>query len=362
MIIKFKLIRELLKFCCIILLFNSCSTTDHVNYSIQGKWAGGDNRIVWLQYKEGKDSIVIIDSTKVFEGKFLLEGSVPFVRKCFLVVDQPESFQEVILDGEPINANITISKNDNNGGLTIDISGSREQKLIVEGRYALLFTPTKEFTTLIPKDSIVNAGGANKLLTFLQNNNNTYAALYTLVELVDRNFPLTNIELYLGMLAESIRESEVGRQLKERIAGRSNISKGNLAPDISLPDKDGEIIKLSSLKGKYVILDFWASWCGPCLREIPNLIELYEQYKGLGLEIYSISLDNQAQRSNWLDAIEKHEMDWIHVSSLKGWGCPIVELYNVTAVPSIFIINPEGRFEAIKVRGEELKEVVSLLF
>ena len=123
-------------------------------------------------------------------------------------------------------------------------------------------------------------------------------------------------------------------------------------PDFELPDKDGKTFKLSSLRGKYVLIDFWASRCGPCMREMPNVVKLYKECKGKNFEIVGVSLDQK--RDAWLNAVEKNKMKWTQVSDLKSWATAPVKLCNVSAVPYTVLIDPQGKVIALELRGEEL--------
>mgnify|MGYP000404569907 CR=1 FL=1 len=132
------------------------------------------------------------------------------------------------------------------------------------------------------------------------------------------------------------------------------------APDITLNTIDGKPFALKDLRGRYVVLDFWASWCGPCLREVPNVKAIYEKYHDKGFEIFGVSLDETA--GPWKAAIKKNDMNWHHVSSLKGWECPVAKQYNVTGIPRMYIIDPEGKIIAQDLRGEELANFVAGLY
>ena len=143
-----------------------------------------------------------------------------------------------------------------------------------------------------------------------------------------------------------------------------SINIGDKAPELAYNNPKEEILKLSSLRGKYVIIDFWASWCGPCRRENPNLVKTYNKFKnkrflnGNGLEIYSVSLDNKY--SSWLKAMTNDKMFWrYHVSDLKGWQSEGAGIYGVRSIPQTFIIDGNGFIIAKNLKGEDLNKFLN---
>lgn len=169
---------------------------------------------------------------------------------------------------------------------------------------------------------------------------------------VDNDFPT------LDSLAQRFeRENPNSPQAKAfigNIARIRGVMVGALAPDIELSDPMGKAVSLSSLRGKYVLIDFWASWCGPCRMENPNVVRMYNKFKDKGFAIYGVSLDQS--KDNWVKAIEKDGLTWTHVSDLKYWQSAAAQKYGVNAIPATFLLDKNGKIIAKNLRGEALEK------
>lgn len=147
---------------------------------------------------------------------------------------------------------------------------------------------------------------------------------------------------------------------KYRAVELASIKIGDIAPEISLPSPDGALVTLSSLKGKYVLIDFWAAWCKPCRMENPNVVKVYNKYKNQNFEILGVSLDRT--RDAWVKAIESDGLEWLHVSDLKYFGSQAAQDYQIQAIPATYLIGPNGEVIAKNLRGASLKAKLKEIF
>jgi thiol-disulfide isomerase/thioredoxin len=150
------------------------------------------------------------------------------------------------------------------------------------------------------------------------------------------------------------------QQFVNNLQRLQGVNEGAMAPEINLATPAGPTLALSSLRGKYVLIDFWASWCGPCRRENPNVVKTYAAYKDKGFEIFGVSLDQN--REAWLKAIETDKLVWKHVSDLQYWNSAGAQAYQVNSIPQTFLVNPEGRIIAKGLRGAALDNYLAKLF
>lgn len=163
-----------------------------------------------------------------------------------------------------------------------------------------------------------------------------------------------------AILSEPVKQSFYGKQIKASLEVAALTEEGKVVPDFAMNDTTGRAVRLSDFKGKYVLLDFWASWCGPCRKENPNVVKAYEKYHSKGFDIVSVSLDNKKEA--WIKAIHDDGLTWTHLSDLKGWKNEAAVAYGVKAVPSSFLLDKSGKVIARNLRGEELEEKLAEIF
>ncbi|WP_104380922.1 TlpA disulfide reductase family protein [Sphingobacterium sp. HMA12] len=196
---------------------------------------------------------------------------------------------------------------------------------------------------------------------FITENSDNYFSLMALQEVARYDNDVSLIEPLFLKLSANLRNTAMGEKLEGEILLAKKLGIGQPAPDFGQLTPDGRLLKLSDFKGKYVLLDFWASWCGPCRAENPHLVEVYKQFKGPDFEILGISLDKQGKKDDWTKAIEQDGLKWPQVSDLKGWQNNAAQLYGIQAIPQNYLISPEGKIVGINLKGKQLTDKLTEL-
>ena len=186
------------------------------------------------------------------------------------------------------------------------------------------------------------------------------AAAFYLYRYFTYQLPLDQLKATRAKISPALADCPYVKDLDGIIGQLENVQIGKTAPEFSLPDTAGVTVSLSDFRGKYVLLDFWASWCPPCRRENPNVVKAFQDYKDKNFTIIGISLDNN--KDKWLKAIADDNLTWTHVSDLKYWDSEIPALYGVRGIPANVLLDPDGVIIAKNITGEDLpntlKEVI----
>ncbi len=204
----------------------------------------------------------------------------------------------------------------------------------------------------------INQSRTNYLKQEISNNTSLASLLFLDKIDIDKNLPL-----YVKVdktLYSKYPDNAFVKDLHAKVESKMRLAPGSMAPEINLPDPEGNNIALSSLRGKVVLIDFWASWCSPCRRENPNNVKLYAKYHSKGFEIYGVSLDKE--RSNWVKAIKDDNLTWIHVSDLRYWQSKAARKYGVGSIPFTVLIDRDGKVIEVGLRGVALEQKLVQIF
>ncbi|PWT95077.1 MAG: alkyl hydroperoxide reductase [Bacteroidetes bacterium] len=198
---------------------------------------------------------------------------------------------------------------------------------------------------------------------FLRSNPNSPIAIFALQQYAaDESVDMNKVDSFFNSLPESAQSTPAGRELRARIDNVKNTQIGAEAIDFTQNDTSGNPVKLSSFRGKYLLIDFWASWCGPCRQENPNVVRAFAKYKDKGFYILGVSLDRPDGKEKWLKAIHDDGLVWTHVSDLLYWNNAVARLYGIQSIPQNFLLDPNGKIIGKNLRGEELERSLEKIF
>lgn len=377
----------------VVLSFTACSTKK-TGYQLEGSFSNSNGEIINLMVLEAND-LAMVDSVKLDEnGHFSLSGELEAPNLFMLTAGQMNYISLIIKPGEKISINADFT----NMIEDYEIIGSPDSKLLKEytgklmssmkeiGELSQVYYDSIESPNLssIMKDlntksEEITKDMRNFTIKFIEDNTGSLATLMALYQQMGPNQfildPTTDFIYYEtidSILYEEYPESELVKSLHKNVEDmkesmklaelRNNLlGAGKAPPEIALPNPDGDTLRLSSTKGKVVLLDFWAAWCSPCRRENPNLVANYEKYHEKGFEIFQVSLDKT--RENWMDGIKEDGLGkWLHVSDLKYWKSSVVPLFQIEGIPASFLLDREGNIIAQNLRGDALGAKLEEIF
>ncbi len=374
----------------VIFLF-SCKKNTEKEFLVTGTLKNAEGKLLVLN-KLSAYKLEKVDSTNVDKnGKFVLRGKTNELT-YFLLTLNPEEHISLLIDSVD---NINIEGDYSNFVKTYSVSGSDDSKLLQTLEKRLYYNRKRTDSLGAIYRANIKSPNLDSLkreldkafveimkdqkgfsIAFLEENNHSLACLMVLSQQIVPQTPVftTDEDLkYFEMIDKSLiaaypnnsnvkalHDFVAKTRDKTKLSHSDGMELGDIAPEISLPSPDGRNISLSSLRGKYVLLDFWASWCRPCRMENPNLVTNYQKYKIKGFEIYQVSLDQK--KEDWVLAIYKDKLTWTHVSDLKFWNCEPAKIYGVRAIPANFLIDKDGKIIALNLRGEALGKKLTEIF
>jgi peroxiredoxin len=351
---------------CLVAVLSACK--DKTKFTIKGKFENfGDEKKVFL-YGVANSTLTPFDSTSVSEnGEFKFVRSSPQVdlysvhigAKEYMLIAKNGDVVELTADLKNENGDYKVTGDEDIEKLTefnklkagysskieaIKNDFERQVASHPENREMLI----KQFSPVYMK-AIADLN--NGIAKFAKENTSSLVSFYAISLLNPAGNETVFIE-YADKLSENLKKNYAIKAFVEKINKLKKVQVGQMAPDFSIQTIDGKKISLADLKGKYAMIDFWASWCAPCRAENPNVVKAYNKYKSRNFMILGISLDKS--RNDWESAIKQDNLTWTHASELMDFDGETVKKYNVESIPSSLILDPSGKIIARNLRGEEL--------
>jgi thiol-disulfide isomerase/thioredoxin len=354
------------------------------NFEVSGKITGAPGMTLFIEAPSDKGTIPVAEGQINDDGSFSISGNIPGLGYYFLrLSDEKNSLIPItLIPGDHLTINSSVNSfvsKPNAGGTSWSKTMNRYLSEFDQFQQTQARLQLNEENRSKEDVSKLFLQAKSKMESFSRKNmlkdpSNAYNIILSMDLLPSVSFDdwdASNLDA-LRKVTEAFEEKYAGQPAAETFRNQyaqienayfefaSSVNGTVQAPEIDFPNPSGKILKLSDLKGKVVLIDFWASWCGPCRAENPNVVKMYEKFKDKGFTIFSVSLDEDA--SKWKEAIEKDNLSWTnHVSDLKGWKSSVVANFGIEGIPHTVLLNKEGKIIGKNLRGEKLEETLNTL-
>ena len=357
----------------------SCDKTEEGTFVLEGTVKGVDGKNIILERQDDSLGVVPVDTVKIENGTFKFTGAADEPGMYSLAIDDEQNKSYLIVESGNIKMEI------NRDSIFLNkVTGTYNNEQLTEfSSQGLAFNKRMQDFQTRNRDVMIAAQNKNDTVAMnklrdefqvirdeMELNNEKYIEehpkAFISVLLIGNMFrvmepDMPKIQSLYDNLAPEVKSTKTAKLLAKRIVDFNKVGLGKKAPDFQAPNPEGKMVKLSESLGKVTIIDFWASWCGPCRIANPELVATYNKFHDQGLNIVGVSLDRPGQSEQWKEAIAKDKLTWTNVSNLKFWEDPIAAQYGVKAIPQMFVVNEYGIIVAKDLKGEALNAKIAEL-